>query len=52
VHKVRGIKEESDALIRLADALAGFVRDYLEGEPYAQELYWFLHAERVIKKLP
>ena len=52
VHKVRGTKDESDALIRLADALAGFVRDYLAGEPYAHELYRTLHAERVLKELP
>jgi len=30
---VRGIrKEESDAILRLADALAGFVREALAGE--------------------
>jgi uncharacterized protein DUF3800 len=52
VHKVRGTKDESDALIRLADALAGFVRDYLAEEAYARELYRTLHAERVLKKLP
>jgi maltooligosyltrehalose synthase len=31
VRKVRGVKDESDELIRLADALAGFVRDSLHG---------------------
>ena len=38
VRKIRGMKDESNSLIRLADALAGFVRDLLEGQPYAQEL--------------
>jgi len=33
VEKVRGLDEESDALMRLADALAGFVRHALEGRP-------------------
>lgn len=51
VRKVRGIKDKSDALIRLADALAGFVRDYREKKPYAQELYRTLHAERFIREL-
>ena len=32
VRKVRGVKDESDEFIRLADAIAGFVRDALEGE--------------------
>lgn len=30
--KVRGIKDENDALIRLADAVCGFVRDAMEGQ--------------------
>jgi hypothetical protein len=31
-HKVQGVtKDESNALVRLADAIAGFVRDALEG---------------------
>ena len=37
--KVRGIRDESDEFIRLADAIAGFVRDAREGEMYAQALY-------------
>ncbi len=32
VHKVRGVaRDENNALTRLADAIAGFVRDVLEG---------------------
>ncbi len=37
--KVRGLRDESDEFIRLADATAGFVRDYLEGQAYVQYLY-------------
>lgn len=33
VHKVQGRRDESDEFIRLADAIAGFVRDALEGDP-------------------
>ncbi|HEY4034835.1 MAG TPA: hypothetical protein VGL94_12815 [Ktedonobacteraceae bacterium] len=33
VHKVQGVtKDENNALVRLADAVAGFVRDVLDGE--------------------
>ncbi len=39
VEKVRGIPHRSDEFIRLADAMAGFVRDYLEGKSYAGNLY-------------
>ncbi len=31
--------DETEPGIRLADAFAGFLRDALEGEDYAQELY-------------
>jgi hypothetical protein len=37
--KVRGARDESEALIRLADALAGFVRDADEGQFYARKFY-------------
>jgi hypothetical protein len=36
---VRGPKDESTALLRLADAMAGFLRDYHEGKSYADKLY-------------
>jgi len=39
VRKVRGVrKDESDALIRLADALCGFVRGAVEGQEAMQGL--------------
>jgi hypothetical protein len=37
--KVRGVRDESHVLIRLADAIAGFIRDYNEGHEYALTLY-------------
>jgi hypothetical protein len=39
IEKVRGLRDESDEFIRLADAIAGFVRDARDGKKYAQELY-------------
>lgn len=37
--KVRGVRDESHVLIRLADAIAGFIRDYQDGHEYALALY-------------
>ena len=37
--KVRGVRDESHAIIRLADAIAGFIREYEEGREYARVLY-------------
>jgi len=39
VTKVRGLRDEADEFIRLADAIAGFARDALEGHDYAQRIY-------------
>lgn len=39
IRKVRGARDEAEPGIRLADAFAGFIRDALEEEAYAQELY-------------
>ncbi|OGL77155.1 hypothetical protein A3J43_00005 [Candidatus Uhrbacteria bacterium RIFCSPHIGHO2_12_FULL_54_23] len=39
VGKVKGLKDEQSALIRLSDAVAGFVRDYLEGQDYTKKYY-------------
>lgn len=36
--KVRGLKEEASPFLRLADALAGFLRDYIEGKDYAKKI--------------
>jgi hypothetical protein len=36
---IRGMKDEQSIFLRLADALAGFVRDYLEGENYAKKMF-------------
>ena len=37
--KVVGGREQSSALLRLADALAGLMRDFWEGQPYAIDCY-------------
>ncbi|MFN0107213.1 MAG: hypothetical protein ACKVZH_00030 [Blastocatellia bacterium] len=49
--KVRGVRDESEPLIRLADAVAGFVRDFIEGQPYAAEWYEKAVASGVLREL-
>lgn len=39
VKKVRGASDETDALIRLADAVCGFVRAALEGQSDMRTLF-------------
>jgi len=39
VKKVRGVKDENEVLIRLADATCGFVREAMEGEPAMLKLF-------------
>lgn len=51
VRKVRGARDESAALIRLADAVAGFVRDQIEGQEYTQALFEQGVAAGVIKEV-
>lgn len=51
IEKVRGVRAESDEFIRVADALAGFIRDALEGKPYTQPLFRKAFKERMIEQL-
>lgn len=50
--KVRGVRrEEADALVRLADALCGFVRKALEGEEAMKRLFEQGKGEGCLKEL-
>lgn len=51
IRKVRGGREQSDPLLRLADAIAGFLRDYREGQSYAVELYRRTHADKIVNEV-
>jgi len=51
VRKVRGVKDESEPLIRLADAMAGFLRDYLEGQNYVKKLYQEAIRKNIIEEV-
>lgn len=50
VRKVRGMKDESNSLIRLADAICGFVRDYLEGQEYTKGFRWAFE-QRMLQRI-
>jgi hypothetical protein len=49
--KIRGLRDESSAYIRLADALAGFFRDYEETKPYTKRLFQRFLSRNYVKKL-
>lgn len=51
VKKVRGIKDQSDEFIRLADSMAGFVRDSLEEDKIIEDLYKKAVLKNIIKEL-
>ena len=51
VHKVQGRRDESDEFIRLADAMAGFVRDALEGNQQMGVLFERAKRQRLIEEV-
>ena len=36
---IKGMKDEQSVFLRLADSMAGLVRDYMEGDKYAKVLF-------------
>ena len=51
VRRVRGLRDESDAFIRLADAVAGFVRGHLEGRADVTPLFQEAIRGRVLREV-
>lgn len=49
--KVRGVRDENDALIRLADAISGLVREWHKGIDYAQKLLKTGTANKTLRKI-
>lgn len=49
--KVRGARDESSALLRLADAFAGFLRDAEEGKDYTKEFFGRFVGRNIMRKL-
>ena len=50
VRKVRGLRDQSDEFIRLADAIAGFMRDVLGGDQIMKALYKKAEKNRIIQQ--
>lgn len=45
---IRGMKDEQSVFLRLADCFAGFIRDYIEKQSYAQDLFSSLRKKGII----
>jgi hypothetical protein len=45
---IRGMKDEQSAFLRLADCMAGFMRDYIEKKPYADDLFKVLRGKKIV----
>ena len=50
VRKVRGLRDQSDEFIRLADSIAGFTRDVLEEDQLMKSLYKKAKENKIIQK--
>lgn len=50
LHLVRGLTDQADEFIRLADAVAGFLRDSMEGDEEMQKLHKRASKNSIIKK--
>jgi len=48
---IRGMKDEQTVFLRLADSMAGFARDYIENQPYAQRLFMLLKERKIISEV-
>jgi hypothetical protein len=51
IRKVRGARDESHALVRLADAMAGFLRDAEEGQAEWQARFLRAQTQGIIRKV-
>ena len=49
--KIRGIKDEQSVFLRLADTMAGFLRDSTEGENYTKPFVKFLQGYKIITQV-
>ncbi len=49
--KIRGMKDEQDAMLRLADCMAGFLRDYIENQRYAKKLMPQFFEAKMVKEI-
>jgi hypothetical protein len=47
---IRGMKDEQSVFLRLADSIAGFVRDYIEKKQYAEKFFKKFKKQEMIKE--
>ena len=45
------MKDEQTVFLRLADSIAGFTRDYIEEQAYAQRLFALLRKKEIISEV-
>lgn len=44
------MKDEQSVFLRLADSMAGFVRDYIEQKPYAKKFFDRLEKQAMLQE--
>lgn len=49
--KIRGMKDEQSVFLRLADAMAGFLRDVTEGKAYTKTFMKQLRADQIVTEI-
>jgi hypothetical protein len=49
--KIRGLRDESDELIRLVDSVAGLTRSHLDRLPWATELFQTAQANGILRQV-
>lgn len=49
--KIRGMKDEQNVFLRLADAMAGFLRDVIEGQTYTKTIMRRLQNAKIVMEI-
>lgn len=49
--KIRGMRDEKSSFLRLADAIAGLLRDSLEGQEFAQQVSKKLLGQKILREI-
>lgn len=49
--KIRGMKDEQDAILRLADSIVGFLRDSTENQSYAKRILGKFKKAKIITEV-
>jgi len=49
--KIRGMKDEQDAVLRLADSIAGLLRDFCENQPYTKSILNMFKEGKIVNEI-